>query len=964
PSIHVGVNVKFDGEKSKVELIKELNELRQFYHNRDYDQTMDIECLKAFDILPDSILILDKDLVLRYCNQSAADFFHYKKQDIINRKYYEVVTDSIEYLEDFIDEVIKTPQSYSFHRYNEDKDNWLEYNIYPVTDSMSGKIKYIVIMLRDATSLITREKEIVEKESLYRNIFENTGTATIVFGDDNILKMVNSEFAELSGYSREEIEGKMRWYDFVSDEDKVRMSKYHEQRSKGIGSPPTDYRFTFIDRDNNSIFTHVRITIIPETKDRVASLIDETEIIRTQVELEFIEQLSRLISKISTRFINLNPEEINEAIVDALEDIARLTDVNRAYVYLYNDDAGKKIFELSHYWAEADLTVITDEFKEFVSQLLKIEKPFLDVGEILNVPSSTYSADINIKNVEKLLKKNGISSIIFIPILFSGSLLGVIGFDSIRRKQRWASGVIPTLRMIGEIIANSLVRKKTMDILGFQTAIIDQSPDGFAITDIDGITHFVNESWAEMHKLKAADCIGKSLKIYHSKRQYENEIKQAVEEIKTKGFFNGVVGHVTSDGQEFPTRISCTLLRNSNGEPVGMGAIVRDITDEIEIQQRLTQAQRVDSIGHLAGGIAHDFNNLLSPIIAYSELLTLDLNEDDYRRKKLGYIRDAAERGRSLIKQLLAYSRKQLLEMRIVDLGIVVQDFQKIIRLSVKENIEINIQVEEGCTINADTSQIEQILMNLTVNAQDAMPQGGKISINISNIEMNEEECKNLPDLKPGPMVLMTFSDTGVGISSDIKKHIFEPFYTTKKIGKGTGLGLATVYGIVKQHNGYIEVHSESGKGTMFEIYFPRQQGTYEPDDTEIKSNINHRGDETILVVEDEESVRKLVHEIIQTHGYNVYSTSTAKEAEEYSRKHKDELDLLITDMIMPDVNGKELYKIISKIIPDLKVLYMSGYTHDIIADEGVLEEDINFLQKPISVNTLLEVIRSILDKK
>jgi len=386
--------------------------------------------------------------------------------------------------------------------------------------------------------------------------------------------------------------------------------------------------------------------------------------------------------------------------------------------------------------------------------------------------------------------------------------------------------------------------------------------------------------------------------------------------------------------------------------------------ERLELEDRLRQAQKMESIGLLAGGVAHDFNNLLSPILGYSEILIAGLPPNDSRVATLQQIRHAADRAAVLTQQLLAFSRKQMLELKIVDLAVVLKRFEQILRRTIREDIRMDVLIEDWTgLVRADAGQIEQVLMNLAVNAQDAMPNGGVLTITVQNIMVDDLYVANHPEVKKGAYVVLAVSDTGTGIDEATQIHLFEPFFTTKGLGKGTGLGLSTVYGIVKQHGGSISVSSEPGKGSIFRILLPLvADAPVLPEEPVPVSSDLPRGTETILVVEDNDMVRNLSVEMLHLLGYRVLSADGPVSCFEFFDEHKDEISLLLTDVIMPKMNGKEIYTRLAGQKPDLRVIYMSGYTGTVIGQHGILDEGVHLLQKPVSLHALAVKVRQVLD--
>ncbi len=385
-----------------------------------------------------------------------------------------------------------------------------------------------------------------------------------------------------------------------------------------------------------------------------------------------------------------------------------------------------------------------------------------------------------------------------------------------------------------------------------------------------------------------------------------------------------------------------------------------------KLESQLLHAQRIESVGQLAGGIAHDFNNLLTPIIGYTELIADSFPPDDSRLEMLQTVRTAADRAKVLAKQLLAFSRKQVLEMRQVNLGPILEHFEKILRRTIRENIQISMQIEKNLReILADSGQIEQIVMNLSVNAQDAMPTGGTLSISLENLVADQQFAEQHIDLPVGEYVRLSVSDTGTGIPKDLQAHVFEPFFTTKETGKGTGLGLSTVYGIVKQHGGQIFLYSEPGHGTTFRLYFPAvcAKTAAARSETEVLVPLsNRRNNETIMVVEDSDLIRELICRVLKKLGYQVIESSGAETCFDLAKRHAGPIHLLLTDVVMPNMNGKEVYEELRLLRPQIKVIFMSGYARDVIAHHGVLDQGTQYLAKPFTLQQLEEKIRTVLD--
>jgi len=404
--------------------------------------------------------------------------------------------------------------------------------------------------------------------------------------------------------------------------------------------------------------------------------------------------------------------------------------------------------------------------------------------------------------------------------------------------------------------------------------------------------------------------------------------------------------------------------RDTSGNVVGLIGISRDITDRLKLQKQMQQSQRLESIGNLAGGIAHDFNNLLTVIRGYCGMYLARPTGDESTVNAMQQIDAAASRAAALTSQLLAFSRRQVLQARVLNLNHIVQDVQSLLHRLLTEDIEILTVLDpELSSVKADQSQMEQVIMNLVVNARDAMPEGGKLTIETANVVLDEHYAKERDIAPIGPAVMLAISDNGQGIDKELMAHIFEPFFTTKPHGKGTGLGLSTVYGIVKQSGGYIWVYSEPGRGTSFKIYLPRADGTPAPL-SYAPERVAANGSETILLVEDDEALRGMVQTILTDSGYSVLSATTPETALRVCHQNAGAIHMLLTDVIMPGMNGRELARRAAAECPNMRVLFMSGYTTNAIVHQGVLDVDVEFLQKPFTAEALRARVRQVLDGK
>ena len=430
----------------------------------------------------------------------------------------------------------------------------------------------------------------------------------------------------------------------------------------------------------------------------------------------------------------------------------------------------------------------------------------------------------------------------------------------------------------------------------------------------------------------------------------------------------GLWKHLKKDGTMIDVEITSHEI-TFDRRPAKL-ALAYDVTARKEAEEalrkteeQLRQSQKLEAVGKLAGGIAHDFNNLLTAIIGYNDLALRKLQPDDALRRNLEEIGRASESAANLTRQLLAFSRKQMLQPKVLDLNSIVFDMDRMLRRLIGEDIDLVTLLEPRLgQVKADPGQIEQVIMNLAVNARDAMPKGGKLTIETKNVYLDRAYASTHPSVQPGKYVMLAVSDSGTGMDVETQARIFEPFFTTKEVGRGTGLGLSMIYGIVKQSGGNIWVYSEPGHGTTFKIYLPRIEEEASTESTLVTAG-TARGTETILVVEDEAGLRELIKEILEEEGYTVLATHDGHEALSICEQHDESIDLLITDVVMPGLSGRELAERLADNRPQVKVLFMSGYTDDAVVRHGVLEAEALFLQKPFTPDALARKVREVLDK-
>ncbi len=492
---------------------------------------------------------------------------------------------------------------------------------------------------------------------------------------------------------------------------------------------------------------------------------------------------------------------------------------------------------------------------------------------------------------------------------------------------------------------------------------IEQSAEAVVITNPAGDIEYVNSAFTQITGYSREEALGKNPRILKSGKQDPEFYQQLWETIVNGQTWEGELINRRKNGTHYTEKMSITAVRDRAGMATHFIATKQDITERRNLEAKLHQASKMEAVGRLAGGVAHDFNNLLTVINGYSEVLMERLASDTKSSGYLEEIHKAGERAASLTRQLLAFSRHQVLAPQVLDMNAVVSNLGNMLRRLIGEDIKLRTLLNPSLArVKADPGQIEQVIINLAVNARDAMPKGGNLTIETSNVELDEEYARIHPTVKPGPHAVLVVSDTGEGMTPETQARIFEPFFTTKEMGKGTGLGLATVYGIVKQSGGSVWVYSEVGTGTTFKIYFPVVSDGSEAKESPKLETDSAGGTETVLLVEDEEGVRLLVRLALVSKGYKVLEAPDPKSALAICSSHDGPIHLLLTDVVMPQMSGPEVASKVAALRPSIRVLYMSGYTDDSVVHHGVLSQEMSFIQKPFSSANLRKKIREVLD--
>ncbi len=549
-----------------------------------------------------------------------------------------------------------------------------------------------------------------------------------------------------------------------------------------------------------------------------------------------------------------------------------------------------------------------------------------------------------------------------VPLVVGDRPIGLLAVQCDAEGDGYSPDDRDILTFFGDQVSTALQRQHATEDRARLSSAVEHAEDAIVITDAHGAIEYANPAFERLTGYHRGEVIGQTTTMLRDPDADAAKYNEMWTTVAGGEAWTGRVNYCRKDGTPYQADVAMSPVRDDAGEIVNYVTVQHDVTNEVALEEQLRHSQKMDAVGKLAGGVAHDFNNLLSVITGYSSMLSTSLGPDSEERDFVEEIAKSAERASRLTRQLLAFSRRQVLKPVSLDLNEVVNDMEKMLRRLIGEDVELatDLKSEIGA-VEADPGQIEQVLMNLAVNARDAMPRGGRLTLATGRTELDADYCSRNPDVLPGKYVLLSMSDTGCGMDAATISRIFEPFFTTKGLGEGTGLGLSTVYGIVKQSGGHISVYSEIDEGTTFRVYLPTVEECA-MDATQAIPQPSTRGSETILLVEDEDGVRKLAQLILERRGYSVIAACHGPDALEKSAEFDGEIPLLLTDVVMPHMSGRDVYELLSASRPGLKVLYMSGYTDSAIVHHGVLEAGTPFMEKPFMPETLARNVRDVLD--
>ena len=790
------------------------------------------------------------------------------------------------------------------------------------------------------------EQALVESEIKFRALAESATTAIYISSGERFL-YANEASEHICGYSAQELRKISPWK-LIHPDDREKIRARARERLRGA-SPVQRYELRIIHKDGEERWLDFSATTIQFEGERalLCTAFDITERKRS-------ERLQAALYRV-TECAN-SVEDLQQLYRALHEIVGELMYARNLYIALI-DESGAYL-HFPYFVDEGDSVPLPRKLgKGLTEYVLRSGKPLLaDFPKIRELEEQNAIEPIGQDCVDWL----------GVPLRHGNKVVGVIALQSYDANIRHSERDREILTYVSQHISVALVRKQQEEALRASEArhrsLVESAVYGMYRSSLDGRFLDVNPALVKMLGYASAEEL---LSVDMARDIYlEPEQRAAViHAYRDSGCLESCeLRWKKKDGRPITVRLSGNAFKNEQSETLGFEMIAEDVSERRALEEQLRQSQKMEAVGRLAGGIAHDFNNLLTVIKGYSELMLDELGSADPLRSEVDEIKKAADRAASLTRQLLAFSRQQVLAPKVLDLNSVVSNMDKLLHRLLGEDIDLFTVLEPGLgRVKADPGQVEQVIMNLAVNARDAMPNGGKLTIETTSVELDENYARDHVSVKPGAYVMIAVTDTGIGMTEKVKSRIFEPFFTTKEVGKGTGLGLSTVYGIIKQSGGYIWVYSEVGIGSTFKVYLPCVDAPAELSSPS-PSQPARRGSETVLLVEDEDGVRALMRQVLHKHGYNVLESRHGGEALLMCERHQGKIDLLLTDVVLEQMSGRELAERLLKLRPEMKVLYVSGYADDAIVHHGVLNAGMAFLQKPFTTESLARKIRYVLD--
>jgi two-component system, cell cycle sensor histidine kinase and response regulator CckA len=915
-----------------------------------YNSARQTEHLRALtEMNPLAIVVTDENSRVEMCNPAFETLFGYRREEIQGKDLDTLIAPG-EFRQEAsaltrraaAGEVVRVTA-----RRSRRDGSHLEVRIVAVPLSVSGKRIGSFAMYEDVGEHQRVEAARREAEKKFRLLFENVLEGIFELMPDGKLASANPAMARICGYSSSE-ELRAAIGDFGRDLYPDAQARQNFRNALSERDAIERFEAQVGRKDGSRVWTSVNVRAVRDSDHAVISYVgtleDVTDRKRAELEREVTFEIIHAVN------VTDNLDDLLRLVHQALR---KVLSADNCFVALYEPSTG--MFHFPFFVDQYDQAPPPQQVGRSCTAYV------YRTGRAMLIPQKAFDKLAAEGQVE--LVGTPSPSWLGAPLRTPGATIGVLVVQHYEDENAYTQRDLEFLSSVGGQIAVAIERKRAEERVGESEArlrvMIEQLPAILWTVDTDlRITSALGAGLARFG-LNPNQILGQSLFEY-----FETADQTLLPIAAHRRAMSGepVTFQVEWKGANYACHVE--PFRGADGSLQGAICMSLDVTDRKQLEEQLRQAQKMEAVGRLAGGIAHDFNNLLMVIQGYADLLMDRLHEGDPSRKNAEQIQTAAQRATSLTRQLLAFSRKQMLAPKVLNIYGVVTDMEKILRRLIGEDIQLECSTTPDLgLIKADRSQIEQVILNLAVNARDAMPQGGRLTIETANVELDASFSHPPAVLAPGKYVMLAVTDNGCGMDAETQAHIFEPFFTTKEKGKGTGLGLATVYGIVKQSGGYVWVYSEPSRGTSFKIYLPRiaEEPSTAPRDRPGEGRQLPQGTETVLLVEDEKGVRELTREYLQMSGYAVVEAEDGHTALELAAMHAGPIELLMTDVVMPGISGRELADRIRKLRPGIKVLFMSGYTDQAVVHHGILETDAVLLQKPFTVTTLASKLREIL---
>jgi len=912
-------------EKTKQQLLKdiaelerklsELKEIEKDFREKELAHSKSEERFKQIaENAKEWIWEVDIDGLYTYSSPVAEKILGYKPDEIVGKKHFFDLfhPEDKDRLKKAAFEVISRKEPFrEFINRNIDKSGeeiWLSTSGVPILDKSGNLIGYRGADT-DVTERIKSETALRESEERYRQLFENAPVGVYRTTPEGKIIMANRSLVEMMGYSsfEEMTELNLEEDGYAKKEDRSRFKDIIEKNGEVIGLESIWKR-----KDGSFLFVRENARVVRDEAGKARFYEGVVENITARKKAEMALQRSE------EKYRNL-VERANDGICIVQDTLLKYVNPRFSEIIGYSKEELTDT-PFMNYIHPAELNKVVDRYKRRMAG-----EEVISVYETALLDKDNERVDVELN-------------------------AGIIDYE----------GHPADFVFVRDITKRKRAEKDRIESERKYRALFEQASEAVFLETLDGEILDINRHACDMLGYKKGELVGLNIKELIPEDELEKS-RPLFAQLYAGKSFRTETYYLDKEGKKIPVEVNAAVVTIENEKRVF--ALVQDITERKELEEQLRRSQKSEAMGRLAGGIAHDFNNVLTAIFGYVDLLKQSIKEDHKCYEYIDEIGAVADKAATLTQQLLAFSKKQILEPVVLDINEVVEEMAGMLKRIIGENISFKFTPAiEAPPIKVDKGQLEQVILNLVVNARDAMPEGGEVRIATKTLSLDDEYVAGHPEAQSGEYILLTIEDTGTGIPDDIKDRIFDPFFTTKETGTGTGLGLPTVFGIVKQSGGYIDITSEKGRGTKVEVYFP---SVYEPipKPKETPTKTTSGGPETVLVVEDDESVRKTVAAILRNKGYDVIDTVNGAEAIKNVAFSDKPVDLLITDVVMPHVTGKDLAQKLLIDNPNLKILYISGYTDEDLLGPNIVSGNSEFLQKPFTASSILRKVRDILDR-